>query len=151
MGVVVESGRRLGRVRRNGRGGLGGLGVGVVVVAGLGVVDVRDGEQDGSAAAGGFEGAVAEGVAVDVGEEEVEGAGNAAFFGAALEAVEDAGEAEGGDEVGLGEFDEVECVGEGFAAFEGEAPAVDEVVDDRCEGGLGAEAGVCAFEAAEGG
>ena len=59
------------------------------------------------------------GVAVDVGEDEVEGAGNAAFFGAALEAVEDAGEAEGGDEVGLGEFDEVECVGEGFAAFEG--------------------------------
>ena len=56
---------------------------------------------------------------MDVGEDEVEGVRNAAFFGAAFEAVEDAGEAEAGDEVGLGEFDEVECVGEGFAAFEG--------------------------------
>ena len=56
---------------------------------------------------------------MDVGEEEVDGAGNAAFFGAAFEAVEDEGEAEGRDELGFGGSDEVEDIGEGLAAFEG--------------------------------
>ena len=120
-------------MRRNGRGGLGGgggsgdggsvggdgLGVCVVVLVGFGVVDVGKGVEDGSAPAGGLEGAGAEGVAVDVGEDEVEGAGNAAFFGAAFEATEDEREAEGRDELGFGGSDEVECVGEGFAAVEG--------------------------------
>ena len=90
-------------------------------------------------------------MAVDVGEDEVEGVRNAAFFGAAFEAVEDEGEAEGGDELGFGGSDEVEDIGEGLAAVEGEAPSVDEVVDDGGEGGLGAEAGEGAFEAADGG
>ncbi len=86
----------------------------------------------------------------DVSDDAV-GVGDAAFAGAGLEVGVDGAGGEDGDEGFARGVEEVEQVGGGCVAFEGEAPVAGELFGDGLEGGLGAQAGDGAFEAAEGG